>query len=148
MRAVVQRVLSASCTVGGRITGAIDHGLLIYLGVDRGDDEAVMQRLIGKILRLRCFADDEGRMNLALSDTGGKVLIISQFTLSADVRHGNRPSFDRAEEPGRAKALYDKAVEHIRACGIEAETGEFGEHMEISYINDGPVTFVYDSALL
>ena len=148
MKAVVQRVLDASCTVEGSVTGSIRHGLLVYLGVDRGDDEEIMEKMMGKILRLRCFEDERGKMNLSLKDTGGEVLIISQFTLSADVYHGNRPSFDSAESPDKAESLYRKAVEFIRNNGIGAAEGMFGAHMEISYTNDGPVTFFYDSSAL
>lgn len=146
MKAVVQRVLDASCTVDGTVTGSISKGLLIYLGIDRGDEETAIAPFMEKIAKLRCFEDDNGRMNLSIRDAGGDALIISQFTLSADVYHGNRPSFDKAEDPGKAQAMYRKAVDAFRSLGIRTETGVFGAHMEISYINDGPVTFVYDSA--
>ena len=145
MKAVIQRVLNASCTVDGAVTGKIDSGLLIYFGVDKGDDESMIPRFIDKILKLRCFEDEKGKMNLSVADINGGILIISQFTLSSDIYHGNRPSFDAAESPERANELYEKAVEYIKAKGIENGTGIFGAHMEISYINDGPVTFVLDS---
>ena len=145
MKAVIQRVLNASCTVDGAVTGKIDSGLLIYFGVDKGDDESMIPRFIDKILKLRCFEDEKGKMNLSVADINGGILIISQFTLSSDIYHGNRPSFDAAESPERANELYEKAVEYIKAKGIETGTGIFGAHMEISYINDGPVTFVLDS---
>ena len=145
MKAVIQRVLNASCTVDGAVTGKIDSGLLIYFGVDKGDDESMIPRFIDKILKLRCFEDEKGKMNLSVVDINGGILIISQFTLSSDIYHGNRPSFDAAESPERANELYEKAVEYIKAKGIETGTGIFGAHMEISYINDGPVTFVLDS---
>ena len=146
MKAVIQRVLNASCTVDGAVTGKIDSGLLIYFGVDKGDDESMIPRFIDKILKLRCFEDEKGKMNLSVADINGGILIISQFTLSSDIYHGNRPSFDAAESPERANELYEKAVEYIKAKGIETGTGIFGAHMEISYINDGPVTFFLDSA--
>ena len=145
MKAVIQRVLNASCTVDGAVTGKIDSGLLIYFGVDKGDDESMIPRFIDKILKLRCFEDEKGKMNLSVVNINGGILIISQFTLSSDIYHGNRPSFDAAESPERANELYEKAVEYIKAKGIETGTGIFGAHMEISYINDGPVTFVLDS---
>ena len=145
MKAVIQRVLNATCTVDGKVTGSIGQGLLVYFGVDRGDSEAMLPRFLDKIAKLRCFHDEKGKMNLSVSDAGGSVLFISQFTLSADVYHGNRPSFDSAEEPGKAKAMYEAAVSYLREKGLRTETGVFGAHMEISYINDGPVTFVLDS---
>ena len=113
MKAVIQRVLNASCTVDGAVTGKIDSGLLIYFGVDKGDDESMIPRFIDKILKLRCFEDEKGKMNLSVVDINGGILIISQFTLSSDIYHGNRPSFDAAESPERANELYEKAVEYI-----------------------------------
>ncbi len=145
MKAVIQRVLNASCKVDGKTTGAIEHGLLVYFGVDKGDDEGILPRFLDKIVKLRCFEDENGKMNLSVQDTGGAVLLISQFTLSADVYRGNRPSFDSAERPETAEGIYMKAVSYLREKGIRTETGIFGAHMEISYINDGPVTFVLDS---
>ena len=145
MKAVIQRVKKASCSVDGTVTSSISSGLLIYFGVDKGDDEKSIPRFIDKILKLRCFRDENDKMNLSVLDTGGGVLIISQFTLASDIYHGNRPSFDSAESPDKAREIYEKAVEYIRGKGIETGTGVFGAHMEISYINDGPVTFVLDS---
>ena len=146
MKAVIQRVKNASCTVDGTVTGAIDSGLLVYFGVDKGEDTAVLQRFREKIVRLRCFEDDNGKMNLSIMDKGASILFISQFTLSADVYHGNRPSFDSAEEPEKAKCVYEKGIAILKNLGINVQCGIFGAHMEISYINDGPVTFVLDSA--
>lgn len=146
MKAVIQRVKNASCTVDGTVTGAIDSGLLVYFGVDKGEDTSVLQRFLEKIVRLRCFEDDNGKMNLSIMDKGASILFISQFTLSADVYHGNRPSFDSAEEPEKAKCVYEKGIAILKNLGINVQCGIFGAHMEISYINDGPVTFVLDSA--
>ncbi len=146
MKAVIQRVLNASCTVDGSVTGAIDSGLLVYFGVDKGDDDSILPRFLDKILKLRIFEDENGKMNLSLSDTGGGMLFISQFTLSADVYRGNRPSFDSAEKPETAKMMYIKASDYLRSKGVNVQLGKFGAHMEISYINDGPVTFFLDSA--
>ena len=146
MKAVIQRVKNASCTVDGTVTGAIDSGLLVYFGVDKGEDTSVLQRFLEKIVRLRCFEDDNGKMNLSIMDKGASILFISQFTLSADVYHGNRPSFDSAEEPEKAKCVYEKGIAIFKNLGINVQCGIFGAHMEISYINDGPVTFVLDSA--
>lgn len=146
MKAVIQRVKNASCTVDGTVTGAIDSGLLVYFGVDKGEDTSVLQRFLEKIVRLRCFEDDNGKMNLSIMDKGASILFISQFTLSADVYHGNRPSFDSAEEPEKAKSVYEKGIAILKNLGINVQCGIFGAHMKISYINDGPVTFVLDSA--
>ena len=146
MKAVIQRVKNASCIVEGTVTGAIDSGLLVYFGVDKGEDTSVLQRFLEKIVRLRCFEDDNGKMNLSIMDKGASILFISQFTLSADVYHGNRPSFDSAEEPEKAKCVYEKGIAILKNLGINVQCGIFGAHMEISYINDGPVTFVLDSA--
>ena len=145
MKAVIQRAESASCTVEGKITGAIDKGLVIYFGVDRGDDESMLPKFIDKMLRLRIFEDENGKMNLSIKDAGGGILFISQFTLSADVYHGNRPSFDSAESPEKAYSMYQKAAEMIRKEGIKTELGVFGAHMEIRYMNPGPATFILDS---
>ena len=146
MKAVIQRVLNASCTVDGSVTGAIDSGLLVYFGVEKGDDESVLDKFLEKMMKLRIFKDENGKMNLSLSDTGGEMLFISQFTLSADVYRGNRPSFDSAEKPETAEMMYIKASDYLRSKGVNVQLGKFGAHMEISYINDGPVTFFLDSA--
>lgn len=145
MKAVIQRVRKATCTVDGVITGSIESGLLVYFGVDKGDDESIIPHFIDKLIRLRCFEDEKGKMNLSVRDCGGEILFISQFTLSADIYHGNRPSFDSAESPDKAKAIYEKAIDYLRSLGLKIGTGIFGAHMDICYINDGPVTFVLDS---
>ena len=145
MKAVIQRVLNAKCTVDGTVTGEIDKGLLVYFGVDKGDESSFLPRFLDKMLKLRIFEDENGKMNRSVADAGGSVLFISQFTLSADVYHGNRPSFDSAESPDKASVMYEEALSYIENKGIKTARGVFGAHMEISYINDGPVTFVLDS---
>ena len=145
MKAVIQRVLNAKCTVDGTVIGEIDKGLLVYFGVDKGDESSFLPRFLDKMLKLRIFEDENGKMNRSVADAGGSVLFISQFTLSADVYHGNRPSFDSAESPDKASVMYEEALSYIENKGIKTARGVFGAHMEISYINDGPVTFVLDS---
>ncbi len=145
MKAVIQRVLNAKCTVDGTVIGEIDKGLLVYFGVDKGDESSFLPRFLDKMLKLRIFEDENGKMNRSVADAGGGVLFISQFTLSADVYHGNRPSFDSAESPDKASVMYEEALSYIENKGIKTARGVFGAHMEISYINDGPVTFVLDS---
>ena len=142
MRAVVQRVSEARVTVAGETVGAIGPGLLVLLGVGHDDDEAAVEHLAGKIARLRIFEDDAGHMNRSVLDTGGAVLAVSQFTLLADTRKGNRPSFIAAAPPERAEPLYETFVEALRALGLEVATGRFGRSMEVALVNSGPVTIV------
>lgn len=145
MRAVVQRVASAKVTVDERVTGAIGPGLLVYLGVGAQDDQAAVGYMVDKIVGLRIFADAEGKMNLAVADAGGALLVVSQFTLYGDVRKGRRPAFDQAMEPVRAQALYEAFVARARAAGVRVETGEFRAHMLVESAVDGPVTILIDS---
>lgn len=145
MRAVVQRVHEASVTVKGQTAGRIDTGLLVLLGVGESDSEADAMYLADKIIGLRCFADGESKFNLSLQDVGGSVLAVSQFTLFGDCRKGRRPSFTEAARPELAVPLYEAFVNRIRAAGITVETGEFGAHMDVHLINDGPVTLLLDS---
>jgi D-tyrosyl-tRNA(Tyr) deacylase len=145
MRAVVQRVRNASVSVEGRISGAIVSGLLVYLGVAQGDTEADAAYLAEKIAFLRIFEDPQGKMNLSVKDTGGKVLTVSQFTLLADARKGRRPSYSEAAEPGLAQSLYTYFMDAIRQQGIPCESGVFQAQMEVTYTNDGPVTILLDS---
>jgi len=145
MRAVVQRVKRAKCTVDGAVTGAIDSGLLVYFGVEKDDREDMIEPLIDKIINLRIFTDENYKMNLSLKDVNQAMLFISQFTLCANVHRGNRPSFDNAMKGEEAKAYYEKAIEILRAKKIHTECGLFGAHMEIEYLNDGPITFIVDS---
>lgn len=145
MRAVIQRVKRAKVTVKGEITGEIGGGLLVLLGVGRGDDEAAADYLAAKTVGLRVFEDGDGKMNLAVTDVGGAVLAVSQFTLYGDVRKGKRPSFDDAAKPETARALYEHYVGRIRAAGVRCETGRFQEMMDVELVNDGPVTILVDS---
>ncbi len=148
MRAVVQRVKSAEVRVSGTVCGAISTGLLLYVGVEAGDSEEDIEYIAGKVIGLRIFGDEEGRMNLDIKDAQGELLVISQFTLSGDVRKGRRPSFAAAEQPEKARELYEELVEKIRVQGLNVATGEFRAHMEVESINDGPVTLLLDSRRL
>jgi len=146
MRAVVQRVSRAKVTLAGEIAGKIGRGLLVLLGVGREDSEANADYLAEKIVGLRIFEDDGGKMNRSVLDVGGAVLVVSQFTLYGDARKGKRPSFDDAAPPQRARALYEYFVEKIRAAGLRCETGRFQEMMAVELVNEGPVTILLDSA--
>ncbi len=148
MRAVVQRVKQARVTVSGRIVGEIGIGLLVFLGVMKGDAEADARDLAEKISSLRIFEDDQGKMNRGLAEVGGGMLIVSQFTLGGDCRKGRRPSFDAAADPATARSLYEHFVEHVRRLGVPAATGEFQALMEVHLVNDGPVTLLLDSRKL
>jgi len=146
MRAVVQRVSRASVRVGGEITGSIETGLLVLLGVAHDDQESDADYLAEKIVGLRIFEDSEGKMNRSVIDTGGAILAVSQFTLFGDVRRGKRPSFDAAARLERAKELYDYFVGRIRALRVRCETGVFQAMMEVELVNSGPVTILIDSS--
>ncbi len=146
MRALVQRVAWAKVEVDGETTGAIDRGLLVYLGAGKGDGDAERAWVLQKVLGLRIFEDDAGKMNLAVTDVGGALLVVSQFTLYGDVRRGRRPGFDDAMPPADAERAYDAFVREARATGIRVETGRFRAHMRVSSLNDGPVTLWIDSA--
>ena len=148
MRAVVQRVASASVTINGGETRSIGPGLVVFLGVLKGDGEAQVQFLAGKIAGLRVFSDAEGKMNLSLNDIGGQLLVISNFTLGSDCKKGRRPSFDLAAPPQLGEALYRLFVEEVRALGVPVSTGEFGAEMRVLVENDGPVTLVIDTETL
>lgn len=147
MKAVVQRVACGSVHVAGEIIGAIGPGLLVLLGVAHQDSEADAGYLAEKIVHLRIFEDDAGKMNRCLKDTGGGMLVVSQFTLLADCRKGRRPSFVAAAAPEHAEALYSYFVERVRALGVETATGQFGAMMQVSLVNDGPVTLLLKSKL-
>jgi D-aminoacyl-tRNA deacylase len=146
MRAVVQRVSMASVTVEGRVVGEIGLGLLVLLGVAAGDAAADADYLAGKIAGLRIFEDAGGRMNLNVTDVGGAVLAVSQFTLCGDVRRGKRPSFDNAARPERARELYEYFVAQMQRLGLRCETGQFQATMSVSLVNRGPVTILLDSS--
>lgn len=145
MRAVVQRVSQGSVQVEGEETGAIDKGLVVLLGVGRGDTEKEARYLADKISGLRIFEDEDGKMNRSLQDVGGAMLVVSQFTLYGDCSKGRRPSFIDAAPPDEADALYNCFIEAVRFKGISAETGRFQTHMEVSLTNDGPVTLIVES---
>ena len=145
MRAVVQRVQRARVTVSGETAGEIAQGLLVLVGVGQDDTEAAADYLADKIAGLRIFEDEAGRMNLAVGEIGGAVLVVSQFTLFGDVRRGKRPSFDAAARPELARQLYEYFVGKLRASGLRCETGRFQEMMQVELVNDGPVTILVDS---
>ncbi|HNK16021.1 MAG TPA: D-aminoacyl-tRNA deacylase [Nitrospira sp.] len=145
MKAVLQRVTRASVEVDGRIVGRIGAGLLVLLGVAKGDEERDLLYLVEKLHTLRIFADDQGKMNRSLVEVGGEVLLVSQFTLLGDTTKGRRPGFDRAAAPDEARIWYEEAVTRLRAVGVKVETGVFGAHMQVELLNDGPVTFLLDS---
>ena len=145
MRAVAQRVSRASVTVDGEVVGAIERGLLVYLGAGHGDDAKAVDAMVRKLVGLRVFQDDEGKMSLSVQDVGGAVLVVSQFTLYGDVRKGRRPSFTAAAPPEEAERLYLKVVEGIRAEGLEVATGRFRAMMDVSANVWGPVTILIDT---
>ncbi len=145
MRAVVQRVTNADVKIDGRVSGKIDNGLLVLLGVGNGDTEEDMKYIADKIIKLRIFSDENDKMNLSLEDVGGSMLVISQFTLYGDCSHGRRPYFGNAMEPVSANEMYEKFVAYIKEQGIHTETGEFGADMKVSLTNDGPVTIILES---
>jgi D-tyrosyl-tRNA(Tyr) deacylase len=146
MRAVVQRVSRAQVTVNAEVVGKIGHGLLVLLGVSKADSESDADYLAEKIIGLRIFEDEQGKMNLAAGEVGGGILVVSQFTLYGDVRRGKRPSFDAAAAPEQARRLYEYLVQRIRDAGLTCETGRFQEMMQVELVNDGPVTIMLDSA--
>ena len=143
---MVQRCRRASVTVGGEVVGAIEQGLVVLLGAGKGDGADDLAYVVDKLVNLRIFADDAGKMNRSVLDVGGGVLLISQFTLFGDVRKGRRPAFVDALEPGPAEALYDQAVAAVRAAGVaRVATGVFRADMQVELVNDGPVTILLDS---
>ena len=142
MKSLLQRVSRATVTVNAEIVGEIEHGLLVFLGLDRGDDRASANRMVDKLLAYRVFADSEGRMNASVVDVHGGVLLVSQFTLSADTRKGLRPGFSSAMPPREAEQLYDYTLAELRRHHPLVASGVFGADMQVSLINDGPVTFL------
>jgi D-aminoacyl-tRNA deacylase len=146
MRVVIQRVKEASVTISGRIAGNIGPGLLVLLGIEEADSREDIEWLCGKIARLRVFNDHDGVMNLSVTESGGRVLVVSQFTLHASTKKGNRPSYIRAAKPETAIPLYEKFLEQLSVeLGCPPEKGEFGAMMDVALINDGPVTIIIDS---
>ncbi|MCG6902933.1 MAG: D-tyrosyl-tRNA(Tyr) deacylase [Rhodobacter sp.] len=145
MRALLQRVSSASVHVDGAVIGQIDHGLLILICALQGDTEADADRLAAKLAKLRIFRDEAGKMNRSLLDTGGAALVVSQFTLAADTSRGNRPGFSAAAAPAEGERLYDHFANQLRGLGLPVQTGQFGADMQVALINDGPVTIWMES---
>lgn len=145
MRAVVQRVAEANVKVKGNVVGEISKGLLVFLGVGKDDSEKDLEYMVDKVLGLRIFEDENNKMNLSVMDIGGELLVVSQFTLYGDVRKGKRPSFTSSAYPELAEEIYEQFIEKCREEGIRTEKGVFGAHMEVSILNDGPVTILIDS---
>ena len=145
MRCVIQRVRRASVSVGEEPISEIGRGMLVLAGVEKGDGESTMRDAAKKIRELRIFSDEAGKMNRDVAESGGAILAVSQFTLAGSIERGRRPSFDRAEEPDRARELFDLFVRELASTGIAVRTGRFREMMIVSLENDGPVTFVYDA---
>jgi D-tyrosyl-tRNA(Tyr) deacylase len=148
MRACVQRVSQASVTVDGEIIGRIGRGLLVLLGVMESDEQPDLEFMAEKTTTLRIFPDDEGKMNRSLLDTGGEMLVVSQFTLLGDCRKGRRPSFIAAAAPEKAERMYEQFVAAVRSAGVPVATGRFRAHMDVALVNDGPVTILLDSRRL
>ncbi|MFN8658516.1 MAG: D-aminoacyl-tRNA deacylase [Candidatus Obscuribacterales bacterium] len=144
MKAVLQRVSKASVTVDGNVVGSIETGLMILVGVEQGDSESDSTFLARKSAEMRIFPDQEGKMNLSLLDVGGKALVISQFTLIADWKKGRRPSFIKAAPPEEGNRLYEHFAQELRNLAVHVETGVFGAHMDVSLVNDGPVTMLLE----
>ncbi len=146
MRALIQRVAQAEVTVDGRSTGRIGPGLMVLVCAMQGDPDDAPEKLAARVAKLRIFRDEAGKMNRSVLDTGGAALVVSQFTLAADTRTGNRPGFSSAEAPARGEALYLRFAQALRDLGLNVETGEFGADMQVALVNDGPVTIWIDSA--
>lgn len=144
MKALVQRVKKASVTIDDKLYSKIDQGLLVFLGVQKGDSIENADKLAQKLVNLRIFEDENDKMNLSLKDVGGQMLVVSQFTLCGDCKKGTRPSFDNAELPDKANELYEYFVSKIKEQGIKVQTGSFGAMMDVELINDGPVTFMVE----
>jgi D-tyrosyl-tRNA(Tyr) deacylase len=148
MRVVIQRVLEAAVKIEDKVVGQIGKGLLVYLSVGKGDTVTDAEFIADKLVNLRIFADQNGKMNLSVLDTNGQILIVSNFTLHGDCRKGRRPGFDAAAEPTLAQQLYEKVIELVGKSDVAVQKGVFGEYMHVSSINDGPVTFLLDSSRL
>ncbi len=149
MRFIIQVVSQADVKIDGKVKGSIQQGFMVLVGVGQGDNEKIADKMVSKLLGLRIFPDDKGKTNLSLSDVNGALLLVSQFTLYADCRKGNRPSFIKAGNPGHANELYEYIVSELKnTYGIHTETGEFGADMQVSLVNDGPFTVMLDSAEL
>lgn len=144
MKVVIQRVKRASVTVDNKVIGSIERGLLLLIGIGKADTKEVVDKYLDKIVKMRIFADNEGKTNLSLSDVNGEILAVSQFTLYADCKKGNRPNFLMAANPDKGRELYDYFLEECRKRILKVEAGEFGADMEVSLLNDGPFTIVLD----
>lgn len=144
MKAVVQRVKSASVSINGELFSSVGKGLLVLLGIENSDTLSEAEYISGKLLKMRIFEDENEKMNYSVTDIGGEILIVSQFTLAGSVRKGTRPSFDNAMKPDEAEILYEKFVEMMKQSHLNIKTGKFGAMMEVSLINDGPVTFIVE----
>jgi len=146
MRAVIQRVENCSVTAAEYVVGSIKRGLLVYLGIEKNDNDSDLQYILDKTVHLRIFEDPQGKMNLSIEDTAGEILVVSQFTLCADTRKGRRPSYNNAAEPQKAKTMYRIFLERLKAEGFTVAEGTFAAKMKVSYTNTGPVTIILDSA--
>lgn len=144
MKGLIQRVKRASVTIDGELYSNIGAGILVFLGVEKGDSEANADKLAEKLIKLRIFEDENGKMNKSIQDIGGEILVVSQFTLAGDCKKGTRPSFDKAELPQRANELYEYFVLKVKELGVPTQTGSFGAMMNVELINDGPVTFMLE----
>jgi D-tyrosyl-tRNA(Tyr) deacylase len=145
MKALIQRVSEARIDIEGNTVAKIGNGMLVFLGIEKSDTENDIKYIVKKVSNLRIFEDAQEKMNFSVQDIKGELLVVSQFTLSADCKKGNRPSFDSAEEPVRAKEMYMKFIDTLRENGLPVATGDFGAYMQIYLINDGPVTIILDS---
>jgi D-tyrosyl-tRNA(Tyr) deacylase len=144
MKCVIQRVKEASVSVDNKLISEIDNGLLIYFGVEKGDDESKVEYCCNKISKIRMFEDENSKQNLSVRDVGGQILIVSQFTLCASLKKGNRPSYDNSERPELAEKLYEMAIKKFKDMGFITKTGVFGAHMNVKYMNDGPMTLILE----
>ncbi len=145
MKALIQRVAQAKVSRAGVVSAEIRKGLLVFLGVEKDDTEADVEYLVRKVSHLRIFEDDQQKMNLSVRDVAGELLVVSQFTLAADCRKGNRPSFVNAQDPPKAKDMYGTFIQKMKGSGLKVYTGDFGSRMQVHLINDGPVTILLDS---
>lgn len=145
MRVIVQKVNHAKVTIDDETVGQIQRGFMLLVGFEDGDSDDELDYLVHKIVNLRVFEDDNGKMNLSLKDVGGAILSVSQFTLYADTKHGNRPGFSKAASPDTAEPLYDRFNQKLSATGVHVETGHFGAYMKVYLENDGPTTIIYDT---
>ncbi len=145
MKVLIQRVKSASVRIDGKIFSSIEQGILSLVGIEKGDTESQVDKLASKIVNLRIFSDEQGKMNKSLLDINGQMLIVSQFTLCGDCKKGTRPSFDKSEEPKRAEELYELFIKKVSNTGIKTATGKFAAMMDVELVNDGPVTFMLEA---